>query len=271
MLDAQLIFAEGQDASAAFTSKALDFRQPHPNLGGRPSPLVLIFAFPTALAGDGTLTLDLQDSADGTDFASVVQLPLTADKVASAEGDVVLQLPLRHRRYLRVVGAVDGTVTGAVTAYIGDAYEHLPQDKKEGLDPIAGADVPATVSATDALVAAQAAKSAADAAQGTANDAKSAADAAQQTADGKLDKTAKAESAKSADALAAAAKVNLGTQVSGTLGTANGGTGNGTGKAPTAGTADTANGLGASVKVNLATQVTGTLAVANGGTGKTTA
>lgn len=225
MLDARLIFAEGQDASAAFTSKALDFHQPHPNLGGRPSPLVLIFAFPTALGGDGTLTLDLQDSDDGTDFASVVQLPLTADRVASADGDVVLQLPLRHRRYLRVVGAVDGTVTGEVTAYIGDAYEHLPQDKKQGLDYIAGADVPATVSGEQALAAAQEAKTTADAAQDTANDAKTAADAAQQTADGKLDKTAKAEAAKSADALAAAAKVNLGTQVTGVLPVANGGTG----------------------------------------------
>lgn len=112
ILDAELIFAKNADLKASFTSAAIDLGQKNPDLG-MCTPLFLVLYPGDDGVGMGTVTVNLQDSDDGTSFATI--LSTGAMKVAGLTQDVALKFPTSHRRYVRVTT----TVTGTVSAFTG--------------------------------------------------------------------------------------------------------------------------------------------------------
>ena len=134
MFDHKLLFCEAKALNAAADSDVLDFGQEHPNLGSL-AKLFVVLTFPEDGAGSGAkVAFELQDSADKSDFAAVSSVTLDA---ASCTGQVILPLPVRHRRYLKLKLTPSGSVTaGKVTAVIADSFNLPPEDKIQGIDPV---------------------------------------------------------------------------------------------------------------------------------------
>lgn len=134
MLDLEMLLTEKKSVAASFTTDAYDFKQENPNSGSYNTPLVMVIKIATAGTGSGTVTLAVQDSADGSSFASVVSIAALAGTDLVAGKDIVIPMPIEHRRYVRLSGTVSGTLTGAVTAYLSNTYQQLPTYTKEGID-----------------------------------------------------------------------------------------------------------------------------------------
>lgn len=134
MLDLEMILTEKKSVAANFTTDAYDFKQENPNSGSYNTPLVVVVQVSTAGTGSGTVTLALQDSADGSSFATVVSLAALAGTSLTAGKEIVIPMPIEHRRYVRLSGTVSGTLTGAVTVYLSNTYQQLPTYKKEGIE-----------------------------------------------------------------------------------------------------------------------------------------
>lgn len=137
MIDLETVFCEDKDLAAAITSDAVDFHQDKPNAGLWDGPLYVVGVFPTKGSGTGTVTVNIQDSADGSTFANV--LSSGAIKGTSLDHPIVLPLPVEHRRYLRVTTTVSGTVAGKGSFFLADAAS-LPVDV-----PVQGSAVAATI------------------------------------------------------------------------------------------------------------------------------
>lgn len=72
--DALLDFYRDADLKAALTtSKVVDLKQDHPNLGSCVPPFYVILKVKDT-SGDGTVTFNLQDSADNSAFATVASV-----------------------------------------------------------------------------------------------------------------------------------------------------------------------------------------------------
>lgn len=120
ILDAELIFAKNADLKANFTSSAIDLGQKNPDLG-MCTPLFLVLYPGDDGAGTGTITVNLQDSADGASFATIASTG--AMKVAGLKQDVAIAFPTSHRRYVRVttIGATVSAFTGTIA--IADNFD----------------------------------------------------------------------------------------------------------------------------------------------------
>lgn len=100
--------------ASAPSTDTIDFGQAKPNTGlhDRLEMVVTVGATATA-AGAATVTFAIQDSADGTSFADVLaSAPVPVANLA-AGAQVVIPMPVQHRRYVRLNYTVDtGPLTG---------------------------------------------------------------------------------------------------------------------------------------------------------------
>lgn len=110
MIDYELIFKEEANLASAVTSDSIDLTQAEPDLGELGGKFVVCVTPKAAGTGTGTVTFKLQDSADNSTFADVVATSAIAGSDISDE--FCFLVPLKHRRYVRVVTVVSGTLTG---------------------------------------------------------------------------------------------------------------------------------------------------------------
>lgn len=141
-MDAKLVFCEAKAVTAAATSDAIDFGQTAPTTGLDDRQLFAVVTFPTALAGTGaTLQVKLQDSADGKAFADVLSTAAITAADLAAQKSLVLPLPVKHKRYLRLSFTPAGTPTaGTATAFITDAISLPLTYRKVGIEFLQTAD-----------------------------------------------------------------------------------------------------------------------------------
>lgn len=91
------------DAAVA-SEEELKFPETNPNKGaGTPLTAVVTVKEAFATSDAATLTIDLQDSADGTTYASILTLPAYA-AAALAKGTIIrIPVPDTHRQYLALL------------------------------------------------------------------------------------------------------------------------------------------------------------------------
>lgn len=112
-------------ASAA-SSDSIDYGQDNPNSGNNfPTYMVVTVGETVTAAGAATLAIAVQDSADGVTFADVVSTP-AIPKANLAQGQqVVIPMPVKHRRYVRAnyVVATGPLTTGKLSAQVVAGYQ----------------------------------------------------------------------------------------------------------------------------------------------------
>ncbi len=141
MFDFGMALGLGKDLSAAITSDAYDFGQASPASGAYADPIVVVIRPKGATTGADTsnaVTVKIQDSADNSDYADVLTTPTIPG--ADLAGGLVIPMPIRHRRYVKVVTEVTGTVTGTVDIYMSNSYPLALDVKKQGIDVVQTAD-----------------------------------------------------------------------------------------------------------------------------------
>lgn len=100
-------------ATAASTDH-IDFGQATPNTGLHDRlHMVFTVSEAAAAAGAATVTFAIQDSADGTTWADVVSTGAVGKAALPAGAQVVLPMPVQHKRYVRANYTVG---TGPLTA-----------------------------------------------------------------------------------------------------------------------------------------------------------
>lgn len=99
---------------SAASTDVIDLGQTNPNLGLNDHTSLAI-TVDTAATADGaaTVTFSLQDSADNSSFADVVATAAIAKAALTAGAQIVLPMPTKLRRYVRVYYTV---ATGPLTA-----------------------------------------------------------------------------------------------------------------------------------------------------------
>lgn len=122
MIDALLQFSEAQDVKTTATStNFVDLKQANPDMGLWEKPLFVVVAPTTDFAGTGAkLSIELQDcDKEGGTYATIQTTgPLDVTKIV-ATAPVIIPMPTKHRRYLKLKYTVTGTLTaGAVSAYL---------------------------------------------------------------------------------------------------------------------------------------------------------
>lgn len=109
----QVSDAQAVTASAASTD-VIDFGQANPNSGINQITSLAITVDETATAaGAATVTFSVQDSADNSSFADVAVTAATGKAALPAGAQVLIQMPVVHRRYVRAYYTV---ATGPLTA-----------------------------------------------------------------------------------------------------------------------------------------------------------
>jgi hypothetical protein len=109
----QVSDAQAVTASAASTD-VIDFGQANPNSGINHITTLAITVDETATAaGAATVTFSVQDSADNSSFADVAVTAATGKAALPAGAQVLIQMPVVHRRYVRAYYTV---ATGPLTA-----------------------------------------------------------------------------------------------------------------------------------------------------------
>jgi hypothetical protein len=109
----QVSDAQAVTASAASTD-VIDFGQANPNSGINKNTSLAITVDETATAaGAATVTFSVQDSADNSSFADVAVTAATGKAALPAGAQVLIQMPVVHRRYVRAYYTV---ATGPLTA-----------------------------------------------------------------------------------------------------------------------------------------------------------
>lgn len=87
----------------AASTDAIDFGQAAPNTGLHDRLDMVITVSETATAvGAATVTFAVQDSADNSTFADVVTSGAVPIANLAAGAQVILPMPVKHRRYVRV-------------------------------------------------------------------------------------------------------------------------------------------------------------------------
>lgn len=140
MMDKQLVFCEAHAGTATFQSDAIDFGHDYPSTGLNDTPLYVVVQG-TGMAGTGTLTVAVQDSADGsTDWQPV--LSSGALNAATLNGGAAIPMPLKHRRYVRlnVTASTTAPTAGTVTAFLSDAINVPMSIPKVGIEFIPTTD-----------------------------------------------------------------------------------------------------------------------------------
>lgn len=105
----ELSIKQAVTTSAASTN-TVDFGTKKPNTGNAAQNLYAVFTIPESFAG-GSLTISLQDSADGTNFANVITGVTVTAADLKAGSQYVIPMPVSHRRYIRAYYAVTGSMT----------------------------------------------------------------------------------------------------------------------------------------------------------------
>lgn len=109
----QVSDAQAVTASAASTD-VIDFGQANPNSGINHKTSLAITVDETATAaGAATVTFSVQDSADNSSFADVAVTAATGKAALPAGAQVLIPMPVVHRRYVRAYYTV---ATGPLTA-----------------------------------------------------------------------------------------------------------------------------------------------------------
>lgn len=109
----QVSDAQAVTASAASTD-VIDFGQANPNSGINQITSLAITVDETATAaGAATVTFSVQDSADNSSFADVAVTAATGKAALPAGAQVLIPMPVVHRRYVRAYYTV---ATGPLTA-----------------------------------------------------------------------------------------------------------------------------------------------------------
>jgi hypothetical protein len=109
----QVSDAQAVTASAASTD-VIDFGQANPNSGiNRITTLAITVDETATAAGAATVTFSVQDSADNSSFADVAVTAATGKAALPAGAQVLIQMPVVHRRYVRAYYTV---ATGPLTA-----------------------------------------------------------------------------------------------------------------------------------------------------------
>ena len=109
----QVSDAQAVTASAASTD-VIDFGQANPNSGINQNTSLAITVDETATAaGAATVTFSVQDSADNSSFADVAVTAATGKAALPAGAQVLIPMPVVHRRYVRAYYTV---ATGPLTA-----------------------------------------------------------------------------------------------------------------------------------------------------------
>lgn len=130
MIDLALEFCSAESVASAIETDSVDFKQKSPDSGLWPNELFVALAFPTVGSGAGSVTFKVQDSADDSAFADLVSVTLNGTDMVEP---VFIRLPVKHRRYLRIVSTVSGTVAGTVSAHLTDKATLLPNVVKDGI------------------------------------------------------------------------------------------------------------------------------------------
>lgn len=136
MMDLALVFTEDTSLASAITSDIIDLGGKS-GLGGFAKPMYLALAFPTAATGTGSVTFNVQDSANGSTFATKLAATVAA---ADMKKPIYIPMPVEHEQYLRMTSTVSGTVGGKVTAYIADGTVIPANVKVEGMDIVPSVD-----------------------------------------------------------------------------------------------------------------------------------
>lgn len=111
IIDKFLQLSDKQAVSAtAPSTHEVDFGQPAPNLGLNSQPLYVVITVAEAATGAGKINFALQHSAtSGSGYADVLNgVVPAADLKAGAQ--VVLPMPVNHKRFVRLNYTVDGAV-----------------------------------------------------------------------------------------------------------------------------------------------------------------
>ncbi len=115
IIDHELQMSDKQAVTAtAASTDVIDFKQKNPNVGmDGHSKLVVTVQEAAAAAGAATVTVTLQDSADNAAFADVVSTAAIGKADLTLGKQIVLPMPTKVRRYVRVNYTVG---TGPLTA-----------------------------------------------------------------------------------------------------------------------------------------------------------
>ena len=128
----ELSIKQAVTTSAASTNVA-DFGLKKPNTGNAAQNLYAVFTIPESFAG-GSLTISLQDSADGSSFANVITGVTVSTTDLKAGSQYVIPMPTSHRRYIRAYYAVTGSMTaGKINAAIVSGLQNnepMPESRK---------------------------------------------------------------------------------------------------------------------------------------------
>ena len=136
MMDIKLAFCDKADAKSKITSNVIDFLQKAPTTGLNDRPLYVVCKFPKALVGT-SLTIAIEDSANNSEFKTVVQTGALAP--ADTTKGLAIQMPVKHRRYVRLVATPSSISDGTMTAYLSDVIEVPTTYKVEGIEFLPGA------------------------------------------------------------------------------------------------------------------------------------
>lgn len=120
IIDKFLQLSDKQTVSATTPSThEVDFGQPTPNLGLNSQPLYVVVTVAEAASGAGKINFALQHSDTvGSGYADALNgVVPAADLKAGAQ--VVLPMPIKHKRFVRLNYTVDGAVgSGKFSAQI---------------------------------------------------------------------------------------------------------------------------------------------------------
>lgn len=130
IIDRFLQVSDDQAVTAtAVSTDVIDFGQANPNSGNNyPTYLVVTVGEAATAAGDATVTVQLQDSADNSTFAVVAATAAIGKASLGAGAQFVVPMPVQHRRYVRVnyVVATGPLTAGKFSAQIVAGYQFNP-------------------------------------------------------------------------------------------------------------------------------------------------
>ena len=148
ILDYELIFDQNAQLKSAVTTKGIDMGQKRPDLGMLKQFYVVV-SIREAVTGT-SFTITVEDSEDNSSFTPIVTTGAIAS--ADAKGDIVVQIPTKHRRYLRVKTTPTSITAGSALIAITDNYDSpawLYRDTVELNEPDPEANVKAVDLASD--------------------------------------------------------------------------------------------------------------------------
>ncbi len=100
--------------SSAASTDVIDYGQANPNSGvGQNTSMAITVDEAAAASGSATVTFSIQDSADNSSWADVAVTAAIGKAALLAGKQVLIPMPVQHRRYVRAYYTVG---TGPLTA-----------------------------------------------------------------------------------------------------------------------------------------------------------